>query len=350
MPDKCPICLEELLSSICTITPCGHCFHRSCLQSLTNALHNDPSNQGSSSKLPRCPVCKHKSKKFVPLYLTFEKEDPVRTTNNANSNADVDANANATNNISDTSTITAVAALSDPNYNDATEAVRSLSTHNFQLQKNILELKSLSKDQSDILLEVLPKFDTLESKLRQISREKHLIEKQLLDVEAENADLISDWNEVEMKMQLLQTEKNELRKENTDLSMRRTEVDEKLVKAKRKRKRIEEALRDGFEDHQVQARELEVVKDEIVKSQVEKERLSCLLKESQLETDKLRKKVKKLKRMCRVVSDSSPSSSGSSSFSSFPSSRVKKSMKLYKERSARRATRTRTRRALCTVP
>ena len=33
-----------------------------------------------------------------------------------------------------------------------------------------------------------------------------------------------------------------------------------------------------------------MVKDEIVKSQVEKERLSCLLKESQLETDKLRKR------------------------------------------------------------
>lgn len=336
MPDKCPICLEELVSSICTITPCGHCFHHSCLKRLTEA-HHDARHCSSSSrelrKLPRCPVCKHKSKKFVPLYLTFEKEDYA------------EAAASSSSSTSTSSLSPAEVVVTD--YEDATEAVRALSAQNFQLQKNILELKSLSKDQSDLLLEVLPKFDSLESKLRQTSREKHLIQKQLLDVEAENADLISDWNTIEMKMQLLQSEKNELQKENTHLCVKRLEVDQKLVRAKRKRKRIEEALRNGFEDQRVQARELEEVKLEMVKSRKETNRLECLLKESRSEADTLRKKVNKLKKRCTARSASKASedhgsvcSSGSTSTSSSECSsygktssrsRVKRSMKLYKK-------------------
>ena len=269
MPDKCPICLEELRQSIGTIA-CGHCFHRECFNNLSNAHTNAIDSCLPSSKLPRCPVCKQKSKKFIALYITLdEREDSSGS-------------------------------CSD----DATEAVRSLASENFQLQKTLRELQSLSKDQSDLLLEVLPKFDDLETKLDQTNEEKEMIEKELRDVEAENAELISDWNEVEMKMQLLKAEKNELKKhlketkrENSDLSNRRDEVDQKLAKARKKKKRIESAWEEGFVEQERQAQELDFAKDQIIQSQTEKKQLTKLLEKSQSETSKLKRKVRKLKRL-----------------------------------------------------
>ncbi len=271
MTDKCPICLEELRSSIGTIIPCGHCLHVECFEKLRNA---NGKHDASSSKLPRCPVCKHKAKKFVNLFLEFDSGSTCQE-----------------------------ASQSPSCYDDTTEALRSLASENFRLQKSLRELQSLSKDQSELLLEILPKLDELESRLLAISEEKLTIEKELRLVEEENAELISDWNEVEMKMQLLKTEKNQLKRslkeslrENTELSTRREVVDQKLARAKRKRKRIESALHEGLAQQERQAQELDNVKNQIHKSQNEKESLTDLLQKSQSETMKLKREVKRLKK------------------------------------------------------
>lgn len=332
----------------------------------------DPNSTTPSTKLPRCPVCKHKSKRFVPLYLTFGKEEDLKNQNanataSASSCAGIDISAMMMRSRSRTRSLSShtdetendseidrdtddmemniepMTMIPEPSSTDedANQAVRLLSTENFKLRKHVHELKSLSKDQSDLLLDVMPKFDSLESKLRQILREKEQIEKQLTDVEAENSDLISDWNEVEMKMHLLQMEKNELMKDNNELLLKSMEVDQKLVKARKKRKRVEEVMKSGFEDQKIQAKELEVVKNKIIKSREEKNRFVELLKESQLENEKLRKKVKNLKRMSRNGGSCTHINGGSREVKSSNSKAIKK---LYKERKSRIAKRARTER------
>lgn len=285
MTDKCPICLEELRSSIGTIIPCGHCLHVECFEKLRNANGKND----HTSKLPRCPVCKHKSKKFVNLFLAFDDGAGQECQECPSSTAGTTSNGSGT-------------PRNRGCYEEATEAVRSLASENFRLQKSLRELQSLSKDQSELLLEILPKLEDLESRLGAISEEKLTIEKELRLVEEENAELISDWNEVEMKMQLLKAEKNELKRslresmrENSELSMRHDVVDQKLAKARRKRKRIETALHEGLVNQERQAQELDDVKSQIHQSQNEKENLSDLLQKSQSETMKLKREVKRLK-------------------------------------------------------
>eukprot|EP01083_Nonionella_stella_P031010 84974_1 len=335
MTDKCPICLEELRSSIGTITPCGHCLHVECFQKLrmaTKKMNDDENNDSDSSelpsKLPRCPVCKRKAKKFVNLYLTFEDKTNQQQLRQLqlqqqqssclpqchNDNDDdrscipLSFDQHQRERSMSTTSIGTAGTLSSEHStinidSDVVEAVRNLTTENFRLQKSLRELKSLSRDQSELLLDIMPKLQHLESRLTTTSHEKSLIEKELRLVEDENSELISDWNNVELKLHMLQSEKNELqhrlhqsKEENSQLSSRRSIVDTKLAKAKRKRKRIESALQEGWMSQQKQAEELELVKDQIRQSRGEKEDLSCRLHQSRLETIRLKKEVKRLKK------------------------------------------------------
>ncbi len=286
MTDKCIICLEELKNNIGAISPCGHCFHRECFNALkkNRCDNNDLSGDDSSSnKLPRCPVCKHKSKKFIDIFLTFEDPDESRDLHkNANGGAGQDGE------------------YSSSSYADATQALASLTSENMRLRKSVQEIKSVSKGQGELLLDVLPRFDDLQSKLATVTKDKEKIEKELRDVEEENSELLSGWNDMDMKMHMVKIEKDELeeklqemKRKNSDLDSKWNELDQKLVKAKKKRKLMESK----------QAVELKNVKYEITKSQLEKQELCVLLKKSQTKATNLKRIIKKLKRKERKEGD-----------------------------------------------
>lgn len=269
------ICLDELHDNIGTITPCGHCFHRECYNALkrnNESSRNVDSDDSSSSKLPRCPACKHKSKRFVDIYLTFE-ERSHRCISGAGGCSS--------------------ASGSSCSYDDATRALASLTSENMRLRKSLQEVKSISKGQDEILLDVLPRFDELQNALAKMKKDKEEMEKELREIEEENSELLTGWNDIEMKMQMVKIEKEELeerlretKRKNDDLNQKWNELDVKFNKAKKKRKLMESK----------QADELKDVKFQITKSKLEKDELFTMLKKAQIKTTGLKRIIKKLKR------------------------------------------------------
>lgn len=276
------ICLGELHSDIGCITPCGHCFHRECWDSLKK--NHDEKNDESKEKMPKCPVCKSKAKKFVDIYLTFEDKDIVRSSRKrscSECSSNLDGNNFEIGNDGDSDT------------DDATKAVASLTSENMRLRKSLQELKSVSKGQGELLLDVLPRFDELQSKLAASTKEKERMEKELRDVEEENSEMLAGWNEIEMKMQIVKIERDELeerlkesKQKIEDLNTKWNDLDQKLIRAKKKRKILESQ----------QEVELNDVKIQIKKSQIEKDELLGLLKKARAKATNLKRAIKKLKR------------------------------------------------------
>ena len=225
-------------------------------------------------------MCKHKSKKFVDIYLTFEdKENSSR--NRSNSVCSLTFSNGEEGEGDDDCT------------DDTTKALASLTSENMRLRKSLHEMKSVSKGQGELLLDVLPRFDELQSKLNTVTKDKDQMEKELREVEEENSELLTGWNDIEMKMQMVKIERDELeerlkesKRRNDDLNTKWNEFDQKLNKAKKKRKIME--LK--------QAVEMNDVKIEIRKHQMEKEELLNLLKKSRAKATSLKRAVKKLKR------------------------------------------------------
>ena len=300
MTDKCIICFDELHSNIGVITPCGHAFHRDCFRALKqNAEKNQQdsddgsdsssNNNNNSGKLPRCPVCKGKSKKFIDVYLTFEERRYCSNTIEDNNGIGGDS----TSSNSDSLLPRRTRSLSSSFEEDATQALASLTSENMHLRKSLQETKSISKSQGELLLEVLPKFDSIQSQLLETTRDKEDIEKELRDVEEENSELLTGWNDIEMKMQMIKFEKEELedklretKRKNNVLNAKWNELDLKLIKAKKRRKILESK----------QADELNGVKVQVRQSNTEKEELFGLLKKSQSKATNLKRIIKKMKR------------------------------------------------------
>mmetsp|Transcript_6256 Transcript_6256/g.7931 ORF Transcript_6256/g.7931 Transcript_6256/m.7931 type:complete len:276 (+) Transcript_6256:157-984(+) len=258
MTEKCIICLEELHNNIGTISPCGHCFHVKCY----NALKANKENDSSSCDKLRCPICKTKSKKFIPIYLSFEARENPSVGGGGDENECSSSCA------------------------DATQAVASLTSENMRLRKSLQEMKTLSKNQSDKLIDILPRFDEVQARLSEISKDKEQIERELREVEEENSELLSGWNDIEMKNNELKVRLLETKRENVTLSSNWSKLDQKLSRARRKRKLIESRQTD----------ELNNVKGQITKSLSEKQELFALLKKSQSEAIKLKRIVKKINR------------------------------------------------------
>ena len=285
MTDKCIICLEELHTNIGVITPCGHCFHRQCFnemkKSTTENNNNSMNDDCNSGKLPRCPVCKRKSKKFVDIYLTFEEREYTKR------RSDSDDSHHGDDDTGDERGCSASA------YADATQALASLTSENMRLRRTLQEVKSVSKDQGELLLNVLPRFDELQSQLAKTTKAKEGIEKELREVEEENSELLTGWNNIEMKMQMVKIEKEELeeklretKRKNDDLNQKWNELDLKYTKARKKRKMLVSK----------QANELKDVKFQITKSKMEKDELCGMLKKAQMKSLSLKRMIKKLKR------------------------------------------------------
>ena len=287
MTDKCMICLEELRSNIGVITSCGHCFHRECFHALKRSKENNSnsSSDESGTKLPRCPICKHKAKKFVDIYLSFEERQSatIRTGRGGGKDGnDDDGNMHSPEGEE----------LSKECIDDTTQALISSTSENMRLRKMLQELKSVSKGQGDLLLDVLPKFDDLQARLTMAEKHKEEIEKELQEVEEENSELLTGWNDIEMKMQIVKIEKDELKdklketkKKNNLLITKWNELDQKLLKAKKKKKILRSKQTD----------ELRNVKNQIQKSNMEKEELFKMLQKSQTKATNLERTIKVLK-------------------------------------------------------
>lgn len=321
MNDKCPICLEELRTKLGVIPSCGHCLHESCWEELKqNATQNDSTNVVSSSTLkhPRCPVCKHKAKRFVKMYLELSSPQQIVS--------------------SSTSTLASSTSMSSSTSmhveSEADEAVRCLSSENFKLKQKMRELESVSKDQSELLLEVLPKYDALEHEVKLHNIEKAYLESKLEGIEAENAELISDWNLVEIKMQNLEGENQALKEENGILKSARDILAKRLVKitmrnitsskdgdnidgstsnkSMKRRKVMDDMHSDANRTPQnllntstnhpnkktvVLKRRKKRTRESIAREyEMEKRKLKHMLAEATNETDKLKKRVEKLKK------------------------------------------------------
>lgn len=271
--DKCPICLEELRSNIGAITPCGHCMHRQCFQKLkedyqSNDKFFNHDHKNNHNQMPPCPVCKQTSNSFVPLYLTFDQKADSTSTSTSTSNSNDENDDSSTNTDS---------------IEESLMAVQSLSSRCFQLQKSLRELQSLSRDQSELLLEVLPKFDTLQTELQQTTEEKDGLNQKIDSLKTTHQHLISAKEQLKLKL-------DKSHQMNCKLTRRQDKISTKLVKANQKRKRMEDLV-------QRTAMEQERCRKELKANFMEEAgKLTSLLEQKMDEVHKLNRKVKKLKK------------------------------------------------------
>lgn len=262
MSESCVICLEKLgcgTTKIGSLVSCGHCFHSECFSRYVDAN----ADEVRTGKLPKCPVCKKKAKKFIPLYISFDSCMPVTESREES---------------------------------ESGTTMKSLSSQNNNLKSKVQHLNELSKDQSDLIVNLLPKFDLLEEQLHKATRERDRFKKQLHRVEAENADLISDWNEVELRLESLKTENLDLKYELDQSRVenkRRLLTESKLKKHKKKRKRAES------EKSEIE-RELEECREEKNRVKSENKTLKKALEETEDDLNRLKKRVKKMKRRYTV--------------------------------------------------
>jgi chromosome segregation ATPase len=174
--------------------------------------------------------------------------------------------------------------------------MQSLSLQNSSLRSKIQQLTSLSKDQSDILLDLLPKVDLLEDELQATQVEKEQLNKQIHSLEAENVELITDWNDVEIKLELLKNENCILKRQVKDYKQKLgsyidkdVAAEQRFQKQKKKRKRVE---MEKAETEQV----LEMHKFEVHMVKKEKVVLELDLEDTMGELERLKKRVKKMKK------------------------------------------------------
>lgn len=287
MTEKCPICLESLNSDIGVIVPCGHCLHRSCFQALqeNHAQNDDASSTSSKPSMPPCPVCKGKSKKFHNIFLTIPSTCPT-----------VYSDVGSENDLECTQ-----------------QAVASLAGENMQLKESLSNMRSLSHDQSQLLHRMLPKYKELEGKLIRSQKDKRQTELALREIESENSDLITEWNDIEIKMQCIKAEKTDLeqklqisQKEKFALCGIWNQLDGKLTRANKKREHLKEELKRGHSEQKEFRRMAEM----------EKKDLKSLLDQSRLQTKTLKREIKKLKQLNKQKKKSKKHVAGASLTSS----------------------------------
>lgn len=161
-----------------------------------------------------------------------------------------------------------------------------------QLKESLSSMRSLSHDQSELLHRMIPKYTELENQLLRSQNDKHQTELALREIESENADLITEWNDIEIKMQCIKAEKSDLerklqvsQKEKFALCGIWNQLDGKLTKANKKRDLLKEELKRGYSEQ----KEFRKV------AEMEKNDLKSLLDQSRLQTKTLKREIKKLK-------------------------------------------------------
>lgn len=255
MIDKCPICLEELVSNIGVAVPCGHCFHRDCYA----RLKEDSEQRAEVMELPlqqRCCLCKKKVRKFHNLFLSFDSIKLSSTTREQN------------------------------------DREKLLWEKGKELEKRIIELQSLSADQSDILCRLVPRHDHLEARYSKLKQEKEQLKRQLKVVEDENWDLRFDCFDATAKLErarahrdILECRLEEAEGENRDLQVIGKSLEQQLISAKLKRKAVKTKMKHLLREH---CQQIDVVKHEMESMKQEKDALQGELKVYRRETAEIK--------------------------------------------------------------
>ena len=212
MTDKCIICLRELHSNIGCITPCGHCLHRECFEALRKNMNNQnstPSNIHNDSepnnyikqKMIRCPICNQTSKSFVDIFLTFD-ENESNTTSNEGSGSGTD---------------------------------ESIKSENKRLRSSLQDLKTVSIGQSELILDLLPRCQRLERKLKSTTKEKEEYKNSFWQMKDETSVLHMIKNERD----LLEERLNQSNNRSEGLRSKLILLEKKLIQAKKKRNVLE---------------------------------------------------------------------------------------------------------------
>eukprot|EP00566_Odontella_aurita_P017125 CAMPEP_0113551126 /NCGR_PEP_ID=MMETSP0015_2-20120614/14358_1 /TAXON_ID=2838 /ORGANISM="Odontella" /LENGTH=262 /DNA_ID=CAMNT_0000451997 /DNA_START=451 /DNA_END=1238 /DNA_ORIENTATION=+ /assembly_acc=CAM_ASM_000160 len=211
MADRCSICLEELHCDIGVAVPCGHCFHRRCFDSLRSDCASQLEEDDDSTRdkvMPHCPCCKKRTKHFYNVFLTFDQ------------GKENGCNAGCA---------------------DATKAVVALTGENVNLTKRLREMKSLSRDQSELLFRILPQYDEMESKYKKERKESAHLKEKNLELEKEKEEIHAKKRQIERRLK-------ETDEENLDLHFIWDELDSKLLRTRKKRKEIKCALKEQAQE------------------------------------------------------------------------------------------------------
>ena len=232
MTDKCIICLKELHSNIGCITPCGHCFHRGCFEALRNNMniqnstppntHNDSETNNyieHNNMILRCPMCNQMSKSFVDIFLTFDHE------NEESSNTSTRNGGRRNGSRCSISTRRAY----------SNSSVESIKSENKRLRTSLQDLKTVSRGQSELILDLLPRFQKLERKLKSTIKEKEEYEKSFWQMKDENSVLDMIKNERD----LLEERLNQSNERNEGLHSKLVLLERELIQSKKKRNLLE---------------------------------------------------------------------------------------------------------------
>jgi chromosome segregation ATPase len=126
--------------------------------------------------------------------------------------------------------------------------------------------------------------------------EKNELNKQLHALEAENVELITDWNEIEIKLEVLKSENMALKRQVKDgkgeirfYAHKEVAAELRFQKQKKKRKRVE--TEKGEKD-----RELEEEEQEIRKVKEENAALARTLEDAMKQLERLEWRVRKFKK------------------------------------------------------
>ena len=105
-----------------------------------------------------------------------------------------------------------------------------------ELEKRIIELQSLSADQSEILCRLVPRHDHLEARYNKLKEEKQQLKRQLKAVEDENWDLRFDCFDATAKLErarahrdTLECRLEEAEGENKDLHVIGESLEQQLM-------------------------------------------------------------------------------------------------------------------------
>ena len=215
---------------------------------------------------PPCPICKRSIKKTVKVYLTIATAD------------------------CDSSSCQEIQRLNQ-------SAVATLK-ENSRLQKRLRELQSVSNDQSDLLLRILPRYNQLDQQHGALKRDQKLLKKQLEAVEDENWELLLNCVDAQAKLK----EEREVREnlamkleetvdKNKDLFAIWKTLEGQLKKSTLKTKEVKAKLK---KHHGQQMGKLEQDRMKVEQTKLEKNRLKCDLERYQEEEYKSNRKIKQV--------------------------------------------------------
>lgn len=167
-----------------------------------------------------------------------------------------------------------------------------LHEKNKEQEEKLVDLQSLSADQSEILCRLVPRHDHLEARCLRLKQERHVLKKQLNDAEDENWELRFDFYDAEAKLVRSKQQFASLESKLEQAAVENKSLQDQLEEAKVKRKLAKTKMKHVLREQLLQ---LDIAKEETEKMKIEKEPL-------QVEAAKYRLAVSMMKETKKHVS------------------------------------------------